>query len=152
MDAGRADGAQVTLAIADAERARIARQAAAAYPEECCGVLIGSAGVVRDVLPAVNSSTADRQRRFVIDAATYLAADAQARRIGADVLGFYHSHPDHPAAPSAFDLEHAWPNLSYVIVSVRHGVPGDVRSWRLRPDRAGFDEEQLTRGESLSCP
>ena len=68
-------------------------------------------------------------------------ADARGRQL----LGFYHSHPDHPAVPSAFDLEHAWPNLSYVDRLRRDGgVPREMRSWRLRADRSGFDEEPIT--------
>ena len=63
---------------------------------------------------------------------------------GAELLGFYHSHPDHPAEPSQYDLDHAWPVFSYVIVSVRAGKPGEMRSWRLRDDRSQFDEEDIT--------
>ena len=70
-------------------------------------------------------------------------AEAEADRSGRRLLGFYHSHPDHPAEPSAFDLEHAWPNLSYVIVSVRGGRVDQIRSWRLRHDRLQFDEESV---------
>ena len=58
-----------------------------------------------------------------------------------DVIGFYHSHPDHPAEPSEFDLDHAWPNLSYLIISVQQGQPKVSRSWRLKADRSAFDEE-----------
>ena len=61
--------------------------------------------------------------------------------MGLQLLGFYHSHPDHPAEPSQFDLDHAWPNLSYLIVSVRQGQPKEARSWRLKIDRSAFEEE-----------
>jgi proteasome lid subunit RPN8/RPN11 len=64
--------------------------------------------------------------------------------MGLMLLGFYHSHPDHPAEPSQFDLDHAWPNLSYLIVSVRQGQPKEARSWRLKPDRSAFEEEFLS--------
>ncbi len=71
----------------------------------------------------------------------YRQSEARARTLGAELIGFYHSHPDHPAVPSQYDLDHAWPNFSYVIVSVTSGAPGDLRSWRLRPDRSAFEEE-----------
>jgi proteasome lid subunit RPN8/RPN11 len=86
----------------------------------------------------------ERRRRFLIGPAEYRAAERRAAETGVQLLGFYHSHPDHPAEPSTFDLEHAWPNLSYLIVSVRGGRPVDARSWRLKPDRSGYDEEQVT--------
>ncbi|MEX2273935.1 MAG: Mov34/MPN/PAD-1 family protein, partial [Vicinamibacterales bacterium] len=59
------------------------------------------------------------------------------------LAGFYHSHPDHPARPSAHDLEQAWPNLTYLIIAVRAGVPDEITSWRLRDDRSGFDQGEL---------
>jgi proteasome lid subunit RPN8/RPN11 len=59
------------------------------------------------------------------------------------VLGFFHSHPDHPARPSAFDLEHAWPYYSYLIVSVVDGKVAGIASWRLAADRTRFDPEPL---------
>jgi proteasome lid subunit RPN8/RPN11 len=65
-------------------------------------------------------------------------------------VGFYHSHPDVEARPSAFDRDHAWSGYSYVIVSVRGGVPRETRSWELRPDRSAFDEEGLFVAEDVS--
>ncbi|HEX9615485.1 MAG TPA: M67 family metallopeptidase, partial [Bacteroidota bacterium] len=62
---------------------------------------------------------------------------------GLDIVGFYHSHPDHPAQPSQFDLEHAFPGWSYVIVSVSRGTSGDLKSWVMKEDRSGFDEEGI---------
>ena len=94
-------------------------------------------------MPLENVTGDERRRRFLISPEAYRRAEAEADSTDRRLLGFYHSHPDHPAEPSAFDLEHAWPNLSYVIVSVRGGRVEDVRSWRLRPDRSRFDEEAL---------
>jgi proteasome lid subunit RPN8/RPN11 len=74
----------------------------------------------------------------------YRAAERRAGERGAELLGFYHSHPDHPAKPSQYDLDHAWPFFSYVIVSVRNGVSEDMTSWRLREDRSAFDREDLS--------
>ena len=74
---------------------------------------------------------------------TNLADAIIAVAAGADLLGFYHSHPDHPARPSQYDLDHAWPFFSYIIVSVAGGVPQDMTSWRLRDDRSTFDPDDL---------
>jgi proteasome lid subunit RPN8/RPN11 len=127
---------------------RIRAHAAAVYPDECCGALIGTPdgnGSTRviDTLPLPNTTEEGARRRFLVRPADYRAAEARAREAGADLVGFYHSHPDHPARPSGYDLDHAWPNLSYVIVSVNKGRPDDVRSWRLLDDRSSFVEETL---------
>jgi proteasome lid subunit RPN8/RPN11 len=74
----------------------------------------------------------------------YMAAERRGTELRADLLGFYHSHPDHPARPSQYDLDHAWPSFSYIIVAVRAGTPEDMTSWQLREDRSAFDQEQLT--------
>jgi len=76
----------------------------------------------------------------------YKTAEKRASALGAELLGFYHSHPDHPARPSQYDLDHAWPFFSYIIVSVRDGVSEDMTSWRLREDRSAFDPEELHVG------
>lgn len=128
----------------------IERHAAATYPEECCGVLVGRAldgaepgSLVEQVLPARNDRQDSRENRFLIPPEVILAAHKEARAQGLDVVGYYHSHPDHPAVPSAFDREHAWPGLSYLIVAVEGGKPADRRSWRLADDRERFEEERL---------
>ena len=118
-----------------------------AYPHECCGALIGRDGVVSHAVPLPNTTEEGPRRRFLVRAADYREAERRASELGADLLGFYHSHPDHPARPSQYDLDHAWPFFSYVIVSVRAGVPDAMTSWRLREDRSAFDEEPLTYGE-----
>ena len=122
----------------------IRSHAGASYPDECCGALIGARDrQVHTALPIGNTSANERHRRFVVGPDDYRRAEAAATASGAQLLGFYHSHPDHPARPSTFDLEHAWPNFSYVIVSVIAGRSQEVRSWRLRPDRSRFIEEQI---------
>ena len=73
----------------------------------------------------------------------YRLAEQRAGELGGTIVGFYHSHPNEPARPSAYDLDHAWPNLTYVIISVRAGVPGDITVWHLRDDRSGFNEGEL---------
>jgi proteasome lid subunit RPN8/RPN11 len=133
---------RVTPAIAGAIHAH----AAAAYPDECCGALIGSqANGHIDIVEAralKNVTDEGPRRRFRVSADDYRESEGAAVKAGADLIGFYHSHPDHPAVPSQYDLDHAWPNLSYVIVSAGPGGTGDLRSWRLRPDRSAFEEEQ----------
>ena len=127
----------------------IRRHAAAAYPHECCGALIGATvqdGVVEvvDAKELDNVTDEGPRRRFRVSPSDYRQSEARARELGAELLGFYHSHPDHPALPSQYDLDHAWPNFSYVIVAVAQGTPGDLRSWRLRPDRSAFEEETVS--------
>ena len=123
------------------------RQAAAAFPEECCGFLLGRSGdgaaAVEAVLPARNEAPAARATRFLISPEAVLLARRKARELGLAVVGYYHSHPDGTAEPSRHDLEHAWPATSYLIVPVAAGVAGEPRSWRLRDDRQGFVEERV---------
>jgi proteasome lid subunit RPN8/RPN11 len=135
------------LFIDSALRQRIRRHAESSYPEECCGFLIGrtaaDASSVERIVPAGNERQESRHNRYLISPEAVLAAHKAARAQGLDVIGYYHSHPDHPARPSAFDREHAWPGLSYLIVSIEQGSQVDARSWRLRDDREDFDEETL---------
>lgn len=113
------------------------------YPNECCGALIGRDGTVTETLALPNTTAEGPRRRFMVRPQDYREAEQRAAQAGGELLGFYHSHPDHPARPSQYDLDHAWPFFSYVIVSVRDGVSEDMTSWRLRDDRSGFDQEEL---------
>ena len=115
----------------------------AAYPNECCGALLGRDGAVSAVHALPNTTEDGPRRRFLVRPADYMAAEREATARSLDLLGFYHSHPDHPARPSQYDLDHAWPSFAYVIVSVMKGDPAAMTSWRLREDRSGFDEETL---------
>ena len=128
--------------IADAIRAH----GVETYPNECCGALIGRDGVVTETLALPNTTQEGPRRRFKVRPQDYRAAEGRASQVGGELLGFYHSHPDHPAQPSQYDLDHAWPFFSYVIVSVREGVSEDMTSWRLREDRSAFDQEDLNNG------
>jgi proteasome lid subunit RPN8/RPN11 len=132
---------------------QIRRHGAEAYPEECCGVMIGEPGaggarVVR-LVPVENTrEDAARHNRYLIEPATILRCQREARAEGLDIVGYYHSHPDHPARPSEFDREHAWPGTSYVIVAVEQGRPAALASWKLTDDRSAFEEEPLSPGAS----
>ena len=140
----------------DAPRLRLEAEALAAirahgrdaYPHECCGALLGRDGAVSAVHPLPNTTEEGPRRRFLVRPGDYREAERHAGARGVDLLGFYHSHPDHPARPSQYDLDHAWPSFSYVIVSVMNGEPGDVTSWRLREDRSGFTEELIGAGDA----
>ena len=113
------------------------------YPHECCGALIGRDGTVSDTLALPNMTEEGPRTRFRVTPDDFRAEEGRAGALGAELLGFYHSHPDHPARPSQYDLDHAWPYFSYVIVSVRDGVSGDMTVWRLREDRSAFEQEEL---------
>ena len=118
-----------------------------AYPNECCGVLLGRIEDSRKSaveLRAMENTREDSPRnRYLISSRELLEAEKAARARGLDIVGVYHSHPDHPARPSEFDREHAFPWYSYIIVSVHGGKPVDLASWTLRDDRSAFDAEDL---------
>jgi len=133
----------VALTITPAVDQAIRQHGAETYPHECCGALYGANGRVTDILALPNVTEEGPRRRFRISDKDYLKTERRASELGAELLGFYHSHPDHPARPSQYDLDHAFPTFSYIIVSVREGKPEDMTSWRLRDDRSAFDPEEL---------
>jgi proteasome lid subunit RPN8/RPN11 len=129
------------------------------YPHECCGALFGRevAGgeeqssdaaqePLREVLalfPLVNRRDDSPRNRFSVTPEDVLLADKAARQQGLDVVGWYHSHPDHPARPSQYDQDHAWPWYSYIIVTVHAGAAKEMTSWRLKDDRSAYVEERI---------
>ena len=121
-----------------------------AFPHECCGALLGRDRAVQEAFPLPNTTEEGPRRRFLVRPDDYREAERRASELAAELVGFYHSHPDHLARPSQYDLDHAWPFFSYVILSVQAGVPADITSWRLRDDRSAFDEETLTYGKQDS--
>lgn len=132
------------------QRDEIARHSEREYPHECCGLLFGtfaaggSAKLVSIVYPVANARADEaRATRSLITPEEYLRGDRAARDRGLEVIGNYHSHPDAPAVPSAYDLAHAWPVWSYIIVSVRAGASVDLRSWKLEADRSHFNSEEI---------
>ena len=120
-----------------------------AYPNECCGVLIGevdNAGIktVKSTLTINNASeNGEQYHRFLITPEDMMKAEQAARAKKLDVIGFYHSHPDHPSAPSGYDKDHALPFYSYVIVSVDNGKAQVLTSWELADDRSDFTREKI---------
>jgi proteasome lid subunit RPN8/RPN11 len=123
--------------------ALIRRHGEEAYPHECCGALVGDRGHVVATVPLPNTTEEGPRRRFLVRPADYRLAEQRAGELGGELLGFYHSHPDHPARPSQYDLDHAWPTFAYVIVSVRSGAAGDMTVWWLKDDRSIFEEGEL---------
>ncbi|MGO9639935.1 MAG: Mov34/MPN/PAD-1 family protein [Candidatus Acidiferrales bacterium] len=127
--------------------AQIRAHGARDYPHECCGALLGTedAGgrAVRGLLPLSNGRDDSPRNRFSISADDVRAAERAAEKRGLGLIGWYHSHPDHPARPSEFDREHAWPWYSYIIVRVAGGAAEEMTSWRLTDDRTHFDPEEI---------
>ena len=136
----------MALSLMSGVAAAIRRHGVETYPNECCGALIGRSGVVSSTYGLPNTTEEGPRRRFLVRPQDYRDAERRASEAGGELLGFYHSHPDHPARPSQYDLDHAWPFFSYIIVAVRSGVPEDMTSWRLREDRSTFDAEDLVDG------
>jgi proteasome lid subunit RPN8/RPN11 len=140
---------------------RIRRHGAETFPYECCGALLGrdSAAIgngsapeetqseatreVLELFPLVNRRDDSPRNRFAVTADDVRDAEKAATQYGLEVIGWYHSHPEHPARPSDFDREHAWPWYSYVIVSVMAGTPTDMTSWRLNDDRQNYSPEDI---------
>jgi proteasome lid subunit RPN8/RPN11 len=138
------------IQLATQHRNEIAAHGERDYPYECCGLLLGSftdGGVksISEIYPISNAREEQAKRnRFLIQPEELMRGEQYAEGKGLDVVGFYHSHPDHPAVPSQYDLDHAWPMFSYIVVSVSAGAERDIRSWELEPDRSRFNEEEIS--------
>ncbi len=133
------------------------------YPSECCGMLLGHAdgahkevqevvalknlrrepARAQELLPLDAPGRESERNRFLLDPIDQLRVEKDARARKMDVLGYYHSHPDHPGHPSDYDREHAWPWYSYIIVSVERGEAKNLASWVLSDDRSHFDPEPV---------
>jgi proteasome lid subunit RPN8/RPN11 len=131
--------------------AAIREHALRTYPHECCGALLGrivaeQGTEEREIVRALALETQrddSPQNRFSVAPRDVIAAERAAQAQGLEIVGWYHSHPDHPAKPSEYDREHAWPWYSYVIVKVEQGEPGEMTSWRLKEDRKEYEEERI---------
>jgi proteasome lid subunit RPN8/RPN11 len=137
------------IALSESHLNEIRQHGERDYPFECCGLLIGvfeaeTAKLVNETYAISNArEEAAKRKRFLIRPEELMRGEKYARERGLDVIGFYHSHPDDQAVPSQYDLEHAWPTYSYIVVSVERGKAADVRSWEMTPDRSRFEEEQI---------
>ena len=146
------------IQLAAQHRNEIAAHGERDYPHECCGLLLGSfaAGGVKavaEIYPISNAREEQAKRnRFLIRPEELLRGERYAEAKDLDVVGFYHSHPDHPAVPSQYDLEHAWPLYSYIVISVSESAAQDLRSWKMEPDRSRFAEEEVLVSQELMQP
>lgn len=119
------------------------------YPFECCGLMLGrfeggGKKIVSETYPISNArEEAAKRNRFLIRPEELMRGEKYAREKGLDVVGFYHSHPDEPAVPSQYDLDHAWPTYSYVVMAVTKGQATDLRSWEMEADRSRFNAEEI---------
>ena len=132
------------IAIVRSELEAICAHAEEGYPHEVVGILAGSKA--KRAISKAHSLINERgesKNRYKVGPLQLMRAEQALEAQGYEILGYYHSHPDHPARYSEYDKEHALPNLSYLIVSVQKGETGEVQSWRLREDRSVMDEEQL---------
>ena len=136
------------IQLAEKQRDEIAAHGERDYPYECCGLLLGNfvdgVKVIAEIYPISNAREEEAKRnRFLIRPEELMGGERYAASKELEVVGFYHSHPDHPAVPSQYDLELAWPTYSYIIISVSAGATQDLRSWELETDRSGFTEEKI---------
>ena len=113
------------------------------YPHECRGALVGAGNRVTATVALPNTTEEGPRRRFMVRPSDYRVAEQKATELGGELLGFYHSHPDHPARPSQYDLDHAWPTFAYIIVAVAQGRSEAMTVWYLKDDRSAFDEGEL---------
>jgi proteasome lid subunit RPN8/RPN11 len=137
-----------TIEISENIAREIRAHGAESYPHECCGALLGidaeNLREVRALHKLVNRRDDSPRNRFSVTSDDVRDADRAAQKSGIEVIGWYHSHPDHPSLPSEYDREHAWPWYSYIIVSVMDGIPGKMASWRLTDDRLRFEPEKIS--------
>lgn len=133
------------------------------YPQECCGVILGyvnnESKIVVEVIPTANAWNTETENftendlthstkdRYTIAPQELLKIQKSARDRNLCIIGIYHSHPDHPAIPSECDRLYAWPEYSYIIVSVKNGQTSSVKSWTLDHDHQ-FQPETLINPES----
>ncbi len=125
------------------------------YPHECCGALIGKqksevrsqkSEIIKNLIKSYRMENVNKDRandRYEINPKELLKIEKETSANGLEVIGFYHSHPDHPDRPSAFDRERAWPFYSYVIISVKNGMDISVKSWTFEDEKEPFGEEEI---------
>ena len=116
------------------------------YPLECCGFLVGintSEKKVVEVFPVQNKNIERTHDRYEIDGKEFVNVDKEAAKKGLQIIGIYHSHPDHPAIPSAYDTQCAWGGYSYMIAAIEKGKKIEIRSWIYDEKKKQFEEEKI---------
>ena len=136
------------ITIANEQLNEIREHGVRDHPYECCGLLLGrftgEGKVVKETYPISNAREESAKRnRFLITPEEVMRGERYARDRDLEVVGFYHSHPDCPAVPSQYDLEHAWPTYSYIIVSTTATEAKDLFSWEQEQDRSRFNQEEI---------
>ncbi|HKV33083.1 MAG TPA: M67 family metallopeptidase [Pyrinomonadaceae bacterium] len=136
------------ITIAEKQLTEVREHGIRDYPYECCGLLLGhfeaDRKLVTETYPISNAREESAKRnRFLIAPEELMKGERYARQHDLEVVGFYHSHPDSPAVPSQYDLEHAWPTYSYIIVSTSADRADDLFSWEQEPDRSRFNQEEI---------
>ena len=136
------------ITIANEQLNEIREHGVRDHPYECCGLLLGrfsaEGKIVQETYPISNAREESAKRnRFLIEPVELMRGERYAREHDLEIVGFYHSHPDSPAAPSLYDLEHAWPTYSYIIVKTLADEATDLFSWEQEPDRSKFNQEEI---------
>ena len=136
------------ITIGDEQLKEIREHGVRDHPYECCGLLLGhfapEGKIVKETYAISNAREESAKRnRFLIEPVELMRGERYAREHDLEVVGFYHSHPDSPAVPSQYDLEHAWPTYSYIIVSTSRDQATDLFSWEQEPDRSRFNSEEI---------
>ena len=136
------------IKITEEQLKQIREHGVSDYPYECCGLLLGRYGadgkVVHEILPISNAREESAKRnRFLILPEELIRGEKYSMAKDLEIVGFYHSHPDSPAVPSQYDLEHAWPTYSYIIVSTSADRATDLFSWEQEADRSRFNREEV---------
>jgi proteasome lid subunit RPN8/RPN11 len=145
------------LKLSHAHYAALRRHGEETYPHECCGVLLGQTNddgsrVVTSTARCGNTRTDSPENRYHIDPRELIRIQREGRERGEDIVGFYHSHPDHPARPSQFDEEHAWPWYTYLVLGVQEGRAGALGAFELDESSRAFREVKLERRERAEWP
>jgi proteasome lid subunit RPN8/RPN11 len=142
------------LRLSAAALEEIRKEGRAAYPHEGCGALLGQwadeRSSVERTLPLPNRETAAPRVRFAVSPADYMHVEAEAGRLGLDLVGFWHSHPDHPARPSATDRAYAWQGLLTLVLAVANGEPRELTAWEIEGPESPFVELPIALQERVA--
>jgi len=135
----------MSLTIDPSELSKLQAHAEEGYPHEVVGLLAGDRerNRVTRAHPLINERADSAHNRYKVNGLTVMRAEMALNAEGLEVVGYYHSHPDHPADYSEYDRDHALPNMSYVIASIREGALADLKSWRLTEDRSVMTPEEI---------
>jgi len=133
----------MVVAISQQTLDKIIEHSESGYPHEVCGVLIGKNNSITEYKICNNLTTQRSHDRYELDPSSFNDADKWARSEGLEILGIYHTHPDHPSKPSELDRERAWPNWYYIILSIQKGKFDNFRTWALEDFNSNFIEHKI---------